>query len=332
MRSTLSAADIPALVPEYIAEAELANLSGNHVLGSVLFDAPKAAAPGVVVHVPMRQLGAERLAEVWMARETSEPGHAGAIRYRGNDEVLFGAVVAPRSRKVELVGFEAYEAILRFTRSAGYPYLLRMWNHFPRINQEIAGLERYRAFCVGRHRAFSDFGFSFETDLPAASAVGSAAEGLIVYFIASSTPATYLENRRQMSAFHYPPQYGPKSPSFSRGAVKEWSGEWQLYVSGTASIVNHETRHAGSVLKQLDETVHNMEVVLATATGEKFEHYRMLPEAPMFKVYIRNASEYEAVRERFEAAVGNGRFLYLEADICRKDLLLEIEAIVRIRE
>lgn len=328
MTAAPAAVKIP-IWPDYVPEANLAGASEAEVLGSVVFGAPALAAPGVTIHVPMKQLAGARLAEVWLGDSVSETRHSGAIRFRENDDVVFGAVVAPQSRKIELVGLEAYEAILRFTKASGYPHLVRMWNHFPHINHEVAGLERYRSFCVGRHRAFQDFGYSFEADLPAASAVGSSGEGLVVYFVASRTPAAYIENRRQVSAFHYPAQYGPKSPSFSRGAVKEWNGESQLFVSGTASIVNHETRHSGNVIKQLDETIHNMEIVLATATGERYEHYRDVDTVPLYKVYIRHPKDYEAVRDRLEPAVGRGKFLYLEADICRKDLLLEIEAIVR---
>lgn len=318
-----------ALAVDYVPESQVSVIPEREILGCVLFDAPKLAAPGVIVNVPMKQLG-DRMTEVWTAHGAGAVSHFGAIRFRSSEEVVFGAVTAPQSRKIELVGLEAYVAILRFTRASGYPHLVRMWNHFPHINQEIAGLERYRAFCVGRYRAFEDFGYSFDSDLPAASAVGSAAEGLVVYFIASRNPATYVENRRQVSAFRYPAQYGPKSPSFSRGAVTAGAARRQLYVSGTASIVDYETRHAGNVMKQLEETVHNLEIVLATATSERYEHYRDLPEPPLYKIYIRRAGDFERVRESFESAVGPGKFLYLEADICRKDLLLEIEAIAKI--
>jgi chorismate lyase / 3-hydroxybenzoate synthase len=48
-------------------------------------------------------------------------------------------------------------------------------------------------------------------------------------------------------------------------------------------------------------------------------------------VYVRHAADVDEVRRGFEAAVGADshsarQALYLQADICRSDLLVEIEA------
>ena len=48
-------------------------------------------------------------------------------------------------------------------------------------------------------------------------------------------------------------------------------------------------------------------------------------------VYLRRGADLPAVREVFETRVGAGsvaarRAIYIEADICRADLLVEIEA------
>jgi len=50
----------------------------------------------------------------------------------------------------------------------------------------------------------------------------------------------------------------------------------------------------------------------------------------LVKVYIRNRADLELVRARLEPNLPPGaKCIYVEADICRPELMLEIEAIAR---
>ena len=140
--------------------------------------------------------------------------------------------------------------------------------------------------------------------------------GLITYFLAARDAGVQVENPRQVAAYNYPPQYGPKSPSFSRATI--WRDT--VFVSGTSSVLGHATVHVGDVEAQLDETVRNIEAVLSR-TG------RTLANVVAAKTYIRNAADYDTIARRLADVFPVN--LYLEADICRKDLLLEIECIAR---
>jgi enamine deaminase RidA (YjgF/YER057c/UK114 family) len=93
-----------------------------------------------------------------------------------------------------------------------------------------------------------------------------------------------------------------------------------VFVSGTSSVIGHTTVHVGDVTAQLDETVRNIEAVLAR-TG------RSLANVVAAKTYIRDAADYEIVASRLADVFPVN--LYLEADVCRKDLLLEIECVAR---
>jgi chorismate lyase / 3-hydroxybenzoate synthase len=254
-------------------------------------------APGAL-YVPSRQLGPEPLVEVWQT-----------------DGLLFGGVTAEETRPLEELSRVHYADLITHVRAAGYPYFLRMWNFVGGIN-EIEERERYQLFCAGRHDAFVDAGYHHDVDLPSASAVGMPGRGVITYFLASREAGVQVENPRQVAAYDYPPQYGPKSPSFSRATV--WRD--RVFVSGTSSVVGHNTVHAGDVEAQLDETLRNIEVVLAR-TG------RTLDSVIAAKTYIRHASDYARVASRLADVFPVN--LCLEADICRKDLLLEIECVAR---
>ncbi|HVG25442.1 MAG TPA: Rid family hydrolase [Thermoanaerobaculia bacterium] len=253
--------------------------------------------PGALV-VPSRQLGPEPLVEVWQS-----------------DELLFGAAAVEETKPLEESSRALYARLIEQVRASGHPYFVRMWNFVGGIN-EIEERERYQLFCAGRHDAFIAAGYHHDVDLPSASAVGMRGRGLIAYFLASREPGVQVENPRQVAAYDYPPQYGPKSPSFSRATV--WRDT--IFVSGTSSVVGHKSVHAGDVDAQLDETLRNIEVVLAQ-TG------RGLGNVIAAKTYVRNAADYARIASRLADVFPVN--LYLEADICRKDLLLEIECVAR---
>ena len=257
------------------------------------------------VSVAAPQLGAELLVEAWPSR----------------DDIHFGAVaVAENGTSLEDVTCAAYTALIAQTRDAGYPHLLRLWHHVAGINAIEEGRERYKRFCEGRHNAFADAGYALANDLPAASAVGMSGEkGLVIYYLAGRRPGVQLENPRQVAAYRYPPQYGRKSPSFSRATVFEDV----VFVSGTSSVLGHETVHAGDVDAQLEETLRNVEAVLQQTGGG-------LGDLAAVKTYVRRAADYERIASRLGAALpATCARIYLEADICRADLLLEIEGVAR---
>jgi chorismate lyase/3-hydroxybenzoate synthase len=264
--------------------------------GEPLLPAPNA------VYVPVAQLGGPQAVEVWESR--------GA-------DLLFGATFAPaNTHSIEEAARSIYSNLIADVRRAGYPYFVRMWNYVGGINDYDDGRERYQLFCAGRHDAFVDAGYHHDVDLPAASAVGMRGRGLVTYYLAAREAGVQVENPRQVAAYHYPPQYGPKSPSFSRATM--WGG--MVFVSGTSSVVGHKTVHHDDLEAQLEETLRNIEVVLAQ-TG------RSLANVVAAKTYLRNAADHERVASRLAEVFPVN--LTVEADICRKDLLIEIEAVAR---
>jgi chorismate lyase/3-hydroxybenzoate synthase len=250
--------------------------------------------------VPARQLGPASLTESWNV----------------SGDVIFGSIASDDDRPLDSQARDMYARIIADVRAAGFPYFVRMWNHIGAINAFDDGEERYKLFCAGRHDAFVDAGYHHDVDLPAASAVGMQGRGLVTWFLAAREQGRQVENPRQIAAYNYPPQYGRKTPSFSRATV--WGDV--VYVSGTSSVVGHETVHAGDVMAQLEETLRNIEIVLAQ-TG------RTLANVLTAKTYVRHPSDYEAIAARLANVFPAN--LYLEAEICRADLLLEIECVAR---
>lgn len=306
--------------PELVA---VDTLPADDVLGVVAFGSARHAD----LTVPVRQLGNPPLAEVWRSSLPITRSRSGEVALAANGAVLFGTATAEPG-DTECVTAKLYEQIVDAARGAGYPYLLRVWNHVGSINETEHEIERYKRFSAGRHEALTGRGFARE-QFPAASAVGMSQNGVRVYFIASRSPGVHVENPRQVAAYDYPPVYGSRSPSFARATVAQWDGVGMVFVAGTASVVGHETRHVGDIEAQLEETLLNLETIIAEAasrTGCKAS----LDNLSIAKTYIRNASDYEMIAARLKVALPRTQLLFVESDICRRDLLVEIEGVAKI--
>ncbi|HEV8630414.1 MAG TPA: pteridine-dependent deoxygenase [Thermoanaerobaculia bacterium] len=282
------------------------------------------ALPGtpLVVRVPLPQLSGEPLAELWQTPGPVTSGLSGSVRWAAAGPLLAGALELPArdAGALEAAACFAYRELLALSAERGFPHLLRLWNVVPGINRLEAGLERYRRFCRGRAEAFEGHhGPLFQSRLCASSAVGSTGEELVTWFLACRERGVARENPRQVSAYSYPPCYGPRSPSFARATRCPATGGGWLLLSGTASIVGHRSVHPGDVRRQLEETLRNLEELLPAETGVRFHG---------LKVYLRHARDLATVRDAIEARLGTELpVLYVQADICREELLLEIEGV-----
>jgi len=283
-----------------------------------------------LVHAGLRVIGASPAVEVWRGARPVSCHRKGRISWSENGDVLFGHLLVEETAADglgELIE-AAYTEINAFLRASAYPYVLRYWHYIPSINRVDAGIERYRAFCVGRYSALS-LQRNFERTLPAASAVGAAVPGLLITFASGKVRPIQMENPRQVSAFHYPPVYGPRSPLFSRAACITWHDQKrQLFLSGTASIVGHETLHGEDVIAQAEETCRNIDVVL-----DGFAHYSGKADvsrifASSMRVYLRHSKHLDSVTNVLKSKPNfPDDIIYLQGDICREELLLEIEGV-----
>ena len=148
-------------------------------------------------------------------------------------------------------------------------------------------------------------------------------------FLRVPIPPTHLGSPRQLDAYDYPKIYGPRSPSFARATLFQSDGTTQLFISGTASVVGHQSQHEGLVDAQALETVTNLRALIerAQCTTPSFQREKRLQS--VFKVYLRNPKHLETVRHVLDAPfLLTSRLLYLQGDLCRKELLVEIEGLV----
>ncbi len=272
-------------------------------------------------------LGAD-LVEVWHGQGGVRAGRLGQVRYREDDEYLFAIIEIDERDYADLgaAAQAAYAELMAFQAQSSKPHLLRIWNYFDAITAGSGDDERYQIFCAGRAAGLGEHP---PEALPAATAIGRRDQSPIlqVYWLAATRPGRPLENPRQISAYNYPRQYGPAPPRFARATLTASS---ELLISGTASVVGHATHHDGDVARQLEETLCNLDALLKHAQANDPRCSGSFGPGSLFKVYLRHRSHAEHVAKVLRARLPpDVLLLILEADVCRNDLLIEIDGLHR---
>ncbi|WP_018872181.1 hypothetical protein [Thioalkalivibrio sp. ALJ16] len=274
------------------------------------------------IHPGVEPVAPDTYVESWTTRGRARAEHQGPLQLLEYPEVLFASWQGP-DHGLRTQTEQAYRDLLGACHARGFGHLARIWNFFGDIHGEEDGLERYQAFCIGRAAALETLAIP-QAGMPAATAIGGTQRRLVIYLIATRTPATALENPRQVSAYRYPERYSPKSPTFARATRLDTTDGPLVLLSGTASIVGHESRHPEDVSAQARETLTNLRALHETAG-------RHLPPPRWLRVYLRRPEDRTRVAavlaEHFNDYCPGPVVQWAQGDICRRELLLEIEGV-----
>ncbi|MGS2718087.1 chorismate transformation enzyme, FkbO/Hyg5 family [Eionea flava] len=268
-------------------------------------------------------VGSQQQSEVWLVEgEVTRgvvSGELGVNHWSKAEGVICVAhwLSEAQCSDLEVSVCNAYLSIFSVLEEHQLCHPFRFWNYLPNINAGVGDEETYKRFCTGRLRAFNALGIKSE-GFPSASALGHHSQGAVIYAFASAAKPVNLNNNKQVDAYNYPRQYGITSPSFTRATSLELFGESYLFISGTASIVGHETVEVGSLERQLEVTLSNIKHILETANPKK-------KKLSTFKVYLRHAEDLLQTSAWLTLHYPYVDTIITLADICRSDLLVEIE-------
>ena len=299
--------------------------------GSEEADAPRLSIRGV-------EQDEHDFSEIWFSSRPVQYQARGDFRFSFDGQNLFGCISfgeRENKRTLDRLVYETYLRLFQYLNQLGYPHLFRMWNYIPRITQEEDDLERYRAFCLGRNRAFKETFKRSTSVMPAATGIAKNGTGRVdIYFLAHrNTQAIHLQNPRQTPAFRYPRRYGPRPPSFSRATyVPRERGRFELYVAGTASVVGSRSMYADDVRKQCDTTIENIALLIGRNNLKNYNiaHSFALKDMDSIKIYYKRTCDLPVIREICEKRFSpHSQKAYLHVDICRADLLVEIEGSIQ---
>ncbi|HUT33707.1 MAG TPA: Rid family hydrolase [Planctomycetota bacterium] len=221
--------------------------------------------------------------------------------------------------------------------------VLRTWLYLGDIVGPEGDTQRYKELNRARADFYRDTRFLepylvpsvHSAVYPASTGIGAGDRDVMMSCVALATERKDirllpLENPLQVSAFRYGQHYSQQSPKFSRAMAILGPEVVATLVSGTASIVDAETRFVGDVERQTQQTLDNMEALLAR---ENFQRHGVadagasLQDLVLARVYVKRREDYAKVRAICKARLGELPVTFAVADVCRPDLLVEIEGI-----
>ena len=241
-----------------------------------------------------------------------------------------------------IAGFNALREILA-GQHVGFDQVVRTWLYLGDIVGPDRDTQRYKELNRARSDFFATCSLGDNRSLtpattlryPASTGIGAEGRDLTLGCLAliadrRDFQAIPLENPRQTSAHDYGSIYSPQSPKFSRAMAVEVGTDAMILISGTASITRSETQHLGDAVAQTSETLANIEALISEAnlTRHGLPGFGCtLANLGVARVYIKRPADYPAVRAICESRLGQVPVTYTLADVCRPQLLVEIEGI-----
>jgi hypothetical protein len=152
---------------------------------------------------------------------------------------------------------------------------------------------------------------------------------LVVHALAMSEPGTPVENPLQVPAFRYSKRYGPLPPCFAR-ATRVSLPEPMLLIAGTAAITGELSRHIGDLNKQFELTIENLRILVRASVSAN-DTADPLTRMEQVRVYVLRSDDFQMVqRLAANAFTPSAHVELVRADLCRADLLVEIEGLARL--
>jgi enamine deaminase RidA (YjgF/YER057c/UK114 family) len=225
----------------------------------------------------------------------------------------------------------------------GFDQVVRTWLYVNQITSIEDDRQRYQELNRARTDFYRDIRFGNKQRgpmapsriYPASTGIGTDGTHMSMACLAleSERPDVFLtplENPRQTPAYDYQAQYSAQTPKFSRAMAVAQGHFASMLISGTASIVNATTCHQGDIVRQTEQTIENIRRLVEAANFTKHGlpgAGATLKDIAKLRVYVKHAEDYEKCREVCERHLPRVPAIYLHADVCRPDLLVEIEAV-----
>jgi hypothetical protein len=222
--------------------------------------------------------------------------------------------------------------------------LVRQWNFIGDILGMKEGFQNYQVFNEVRSEYYRKY--RTISGFPAATGVGMKYGGVLLDFCALKTDDAIklkaINNPNQINAYEYGQQVlkgitgnvasAKHPPQFERGLLLINKTTSTLFVSGTASIIGQETIGKGDVDEQTIVTIENISKVADIERVKQLAGKQNMGQGrfSLLRVYIKKQEDFNSVKSICFDHFKDSPVIFIEADICRDDLLTEIEAEVLI--
>ena len=231
---------------------------------------------------------------------------------------------------------DIFEGIAKMLKSNGFKpsNIYRQWNYLPGITVLNEGSQNYQEFNDARSIFYGND--TWPGGYPAATGIGTSAGGVVVEISAiKSEQCTNLpiDNPLQIAAHNYSQQVldgkvieqlsERTTPKFERARLL---GDTVL-ISGTAAIKGECSNYSTDAVEQAAETMEIMDK-LTSKRNIPVENSGSIYD--LLRVYVKREGDIPAVCEYMQSHYPAAKKHYLVADVCRPELLIEIEGVAHI--
>lgn len=242
---------------------------------------------------------------------------------------------------------EAYKLMkdILSAESLQFSDIVRQWNYVENIvhvhHEGDKPIQNYQVLNDIRSVYYSEAEFNY--GYPAATGIGMNFGGILLELYAvkplNKVDIVPVKNPNQVDAYSYSQEVligdsikklpEKTTPKFERAKYISFNGHKIVFISGTASIHNEKTIGIGDIEKQTQVTLENISDLVTTSNLKSSGAKNINGELnySFLRIYVKKSSDLKIVKNICDSKFSNVSISYLMADICRDDLLVEIEGV-----
>ena len=250
-------------------------------------------------------------------------------------QILSGAIYSSYSYGITQQAEHIFEHIQRILDKHNIPVdnIVRQWNYIERITHIGDDGQHYQLFNDARSHFYNQY--KWDNGYPAATGIGTQHGGITVLFDAlrNNGDSIAIDNPLQISAHAYSEQVlintteaKKTTPKFERARyIAEKTPT--IFISGTAAIRGEDScredaeRQTALTMENINQLVSLKNQVVSGVANPSEMKYALL------RAYIKQREDFKQVQNWMQIHYPTSQTIYLLADICREELLIEIEGI-----
>jgi enamine deaminase RidA (YjgF/YER057c/UK114 family) len=270
------------------------------------------------------------------------------VLQRGGTKILIAAGLGENSESTNILlqsesAFSQMNKILE-TEEMEFSDIVRQWNYIEQItethDQENSPSQHYQIFNDVRSKYYQRS--DFKNGYPAATGIGMDFGGIIIDMIAAKfeqeKSIVAVKSPVQLDAYTYTKEvlaensamcdFCRTTPKFERAKILNTSAKKWILISGTAAISGQDSTNQMSARLQTEMTIQNI-LRLISEENIKIDGVSAGQKANIqsLRVYVKYKKDIPQVKETCLEYFPQLPILYVIADICRPELLVEIEGL-----
>lgn len=268
------------------------------------------------------------------------------VLQRGNMKMLFAAGLCENSKSNDFIqqsnsAFEQLQNILSEEKME-FSDIVRQWNYIEKItatvDQNTSTNQHYQIFNDIRSKFYQHA--NFKDGYPAATGIGLDCGGISIDIIAAKfdneRSVISVKSPVQLDAYTYSKEvlagnntmsdFCRTTPKFERAKILITPENKWLFISGTAAIIGQESTTQQTIVHQTEMTIQNILSLISTENLQK--HGISASEKASInylRVYVKYKKDMQQVKDTCHKYFPDVPVAFIFADICRPELLVEIE-------